>query len=396
MQAAESSSSSKRRHPYNEEDDKLDKLAESSAQASVRRLSTSNNIDNQASQRRNTSMSTTTTTNGIDKGKSRLLEEQEKDHDARENEDMNAEDSEVSLYESDDDESIHCAICLSVIDDRTIVQPCCHDAYCFVCILAWTEQSRRCPLCVANIELLIHNIRGEKDFQKHYLPPLLKSDSPPPERSLRELREGARRQLFNRPTHPRFKYADWKARNRPAALPEVDAEDLALEKRRYVYKHGLYVKHVASNRFTRFRDWSAQQVSTTPELKQITAQTLLHSWNYDPIARLGCSLNSLVKTKQNIFGTKHTASSEVHTRTSGSMTELCNTIVLHARSMKQGMKPRRDVNRPNHEDQDLTLFRRLRITARDQIALLAVLVEGTASDPGVTRGVLHETHHLDE
>lgn len=132
MQAAESSSSSKRRHPYNEEDDKLDKLAESSAQASVRRLSTSNNIDNQASQRRNTSMSTTTTTNGIDKGKSRLLEEQEKDHDARENEDMNAEDSEVSLYESDDDESIHCAICLSVIDDRTIVQPCCHGQYCWL------------------------------------------------------------------------------------------------------------------------------------------------------------------------------------------------------------------------------------------------------------------------
>lgn len=88
---------------------------------------------------------------------------------------------------------------------------------------------------------------------QHYLPPLLKSDSPPPERSLRELREGARRQLFNRPTHPRFKFADWKARNKPAALPDVDAEDLALEKRRYVYKYGLYVKHVASNRFTRVR-----------------------------------------------------------------------------------------------------------------------------------------------
>ena len=34
-------------------------------------------------------------------------------------------------------------------------------------------------------------------------------------------------------------------------MPEVDAEDLALEKRRYVYKYGLYVKHVATNRFTR-------------------------------------------------------------------------------------------------------------------------------------------------
>lgn len=39
-------------------------------------------------------------------------------------EDLN-EDAE-SVYDSDDDESLHCAICLSVIDDRTVIQPCCH------------------------------------------------------------------------------------------------------------------------------------------------------------------------------------------------------------------------------------------------------------------------------
>lgn len=171
------------------------------------------------------------------------------------------------------------------------------DAYCFVCILAWTEQSRRCPLCVANIELLVHNIRSEKDYQKvqlsatrtdrphaylstpvgqHYLPPLLKSDSPPPERSIRELREGARRQLFNRPTHPRFKYAEWKARNKPAAMPDVDAEDLALEKRRYVYKYNLYVKHVATNRFTRV---SVGQVT-------LPIQPCSFSFSYSAVSRL--------------------------------------------------------------------------------------------------------------
>lgn len=40
-------------------------------------------------------------------------------------------------------------------------------------------------------------------------------------------------------------------------MPEVDAEDLALEKRKYIYKHGLYVKHVASNRYTRVSELSA-------------------------------------------------------------------------------------------------------------------------------------------
>lgn len=34
--------------------------------------------------------------------------------------------SPKSCYESDDDESMHCAICLSVIDERTVLQPCNH------------------------------------------------------------------------------------------------------------------------------------------------------------------------------------------------------------------------------------------------------------------------------
>lgn len=104
---------------------------------------------------------------------------------------------------------------------------------------------------------------------------------------MRSLYEGARRQLRDRPTHPRFKYSDWQARNRPASMPDMDQEDLALQKRKYVYRHGLYVKHVASNRFTRvrlclsgresrnakscllqYRDHTAQQFSSSPELKQ--------------------------------------------------------------------------------------------------------------------------------
>lgn len=91
--------------------DKLDKLAESSSQAVSRRLSSSNNVN--PLRKSNISI-------GNDKGKNRM-------HDGVENEDSYAQyGSEVeSLYDSDD-ESLHCAICLSVIDDRTVVQPCCH------------------------------------------------------------------------------------------------------------------------------------------------------------------------------------------------------------------------------------------------------------------------------
>lgn len=44
------------------------------------------------------------------------------------NDEMHSEapQSPQSCYESDEDESMHCAICLSVIDDRTVLQPCNH------------------------------------------------------------------------------------------------------------------------------------------------------------------------------------------------------------------------------------------------------------------------------
>lgn len=56
-------------------------------------------------------------------------------------------------------------------------------------------------------------------------------------------------------------------------MPEVDQEELALEKRRYVYRHNLYVKHVASNRFTRV-SWEYSVVVAPLDHAQLT-----HEWN---------------------------------------------------------------------------------------------------------------------
>lgn len=93
--------------------DKLDKLAESSSQAAARRLS-GGHVD----QARRTSIS-----NGNDKGKNKMEDD---DHEVEM--EVKADSDDESIYDSDD-ESLHCAICLSVIDDRTVVQPCCHGEY---------------------------------------------------------------------------------------------------------------------------------------------------------------------------------------------------------------------------------------------------------------------------
>jgi hypothetical protein len=59
--------------------------------------------------------------------------------------------------EGEDD---HCAICLSPILDRTTITPCRHSLFCFKCLRAWTEQSRKCPLCLGTIHNLVHKIRS--------------------------------------------------------------------------------------------------------------------------------------------------------------------------------------------------------------------------------------------
>ncbi|KAF8265872.1 hypothetical protein EI94DRAFT_1587436 [Lactarius quietus] len=140
-----------------------------------------------------------------------------------------------------DDEQ--CTICLQPIVDRTLVPTCSHE-FCFECLMMWSGQSRRCPLCSQDIgDHLIHRIRSTYDYQKHFLPPLRTSPRPLP-RS-----DGARIAAM----HRRRERA-WGPRDR-AAQDEADALERAVSRRRWIYQHNLYAKHVASNKYTRYRPY---------------------------------------------------------------------------------------------------------------------------------------------
>ncbi|KIK58587.1 hypothetical protein GYMLUDRAFT_86214 [Collybiopsis luxurians FD-317 M1] len=168
----------------------------------------------------------------------------------------------------DDLNEDHCTICLQEIVDRTMIPPCSHDAFCFDCLMIWTvltllEQSRRCPLCSQNIgDHVIHHYRSRFDYQKHFLPPLRTSSpkpllpvanrpvarrSEPRRRIPREVRERSRREREEREAADRF--------------------DRALVKRKWVYRHDFYAKHVASNSYTRFRPFpTPAQFAASPDL----------------------------------------------------------------------------------------------------------------------------------
>ncbi|KAG1719560.1 uncharacterized protein EDB91DRAFT_1257568 [Suillus paluster] len=130
--------------------------------------------------------------------------------------------NDASTLNDEDLGDDHCVICLQPLVDRTVIPTCSHE-FCFECISIWAEQSRKCPLCSQLIgEYIIHHIRSQFDYQKHYLPPPRSSS--------------------------------------PQLLPDSDRHDAdelerAIAKRRWIYQNHLYAKHVASNSFTRYRPY---------------------------------------------------------------------------------------------------------------------------------------------
>ncbi|KAG1726834.1 hypothetical protein EDB19DRAFT_207036 [Suillus lakei] len=155
-----------------------------------------------------------------------------------------------------DDEDLghdHCVICLQSLVDRTVLPTCSHE-FCFECISIWAEQSRKCPLCSQLIgEYVIHHIRSQFDYQKHYLPPP-RSSSPqllPTGESRVRVARRARRDRY------------WGRRDRH----DADELERAIARRRWVYQNHLYAKHVASNSFTRYRPYpSPAQFAASPDM----------------------------------------------------------------------------------------------------------------------------------
>ncbi|GLB42610.1 putative zinc finger, C3HC4 type (RING finger) [Lyophyllum shimeji] len=159
--------------------------------------------------------------------------------------------------DEDADVEFQCSICLQEIVDRTVIPTCSHE-FCFECLKVWSEQSRRCPLCSQSIgEYLIHNIRSKYDFRRHHLTPL--RTSPPPEQRRTGPVEVIRRRRTARDRERERRFREERE--------TTDKLERSIEKRRWVYRHDLYAKHVASNSYTRYRPYpTPAQFAASPEL----------------------------------------------------------------------------------------------------------------------------------
>ncbi|KZP24039.1 hypothetical protein FIBSPDRAFT_1013445, partial [Athelia psychrophila] len=112
------------------------------------------------------------------------------------------------------------------------------------------QQSRKCPLCAQPIrEHLIHHIRARYDYQKHYLAPL-RSRSP---KQLLPLSSSGNNNGCSNANTGRDRVWGQRARIEADERQVADALEREIAKRKWVYEHRLFAKHVASNPYTRYR-----------------------------------------------------------------------------------------------------------------------------------------------
>lgn len=140
-----------------------------------------------------------------------------------------------------------------------------------------TQLDSQCPLCLGPIEHLIHNIRSTKDYQIHYLLPLhtIASTTATTTAEFGIAAPGrARPRHAVNPTLPRHALYGRSRYSSSARVDERDEstwrereEERALERRRYIYREGLYAKHVASNRYTGFKPFTPQTFANNADLK---------------------------------------------------------------------------------------------------------------------------------
>jgi hypothetical protein len=153
-----------------------------------------------------------------------------------------------------DDSEDTCVICLSSVTERAITVPCNHYTFDFVCLVSWLQERSTCPLCKAQVTTVQYDWRSPTDYKSYAVP---RTHVPNDAHTSRTDRPASLYAPYGLPRRPRGA--------RRAYSPPV--EDVALRRRREVYRKKLYSFHVGSNPISGYRDISPQMIANSPDLQ---------------------------------------------------------------------------------------------------------------------------------
>ncbi|KAK5125118.1 hypothetical protein LTR85_000793 [Meristemomyces frigidus] len=148
-----------------------------------------------------------------------------------------------------------CIICLQPITERAVAVACNHLTFDFLCLVSWLQERATCPLCKAAVTEVQYDWRSAEDYKTYHVP------KPEPARTSAQSSTTALRRVHRR---DRRHTERWTSATEQALLAGTDP---ALERRRHVYREGLYSLHVGANRISQHRDFTPQTFTASPDLQ---------------------------------------------------------------------------------------------------------------------------------
>ncbi|KAH8880346.1 hypothetical protein GQ53DRAFT_755166 [Thozetella sp. PMI_491] len=155
-----------------------------------------------------------------------------------------------------------CVICLEVVSEPCRAEPCTHNNFDFVCLASWVEVNSTCPLCKADVSRIRYDLvldpEGVETSYNVYAVPQRPIRPVTP----RNATDGHSGSLHHHAPRP----ARWaeRRRSRREPFPLPVSPDLALERRRKVYRHRLFSLHIGANRTNLYRDLSPEDFIAAP------------------------------------------------------------------------------------------------------------------------------------
>ncbi|CAI7628688.1 unnamed protein product [Penicillium viridicatum] len=142
-----------------------------------------------------------------------------------------------------------CVICLDTITEPCVAQPCQHANFDFLCLVSWTEQQPKCPLCKIDLTAVQYDLNATQGPKLYKLPP---PSATFPKAS-----------VTTRP-RPSNRYGPRGGRRPPP--PTRPQPDDPLERRRNVYRNQTYSMRVGSNRLSQYRELTPELFARDEEL----------------------------------------------------------------------------------------------------------------------------------
>ncbi|XP_067027538.1 E3 ubiquitin-protein ligase Topors-like [Acropora muricata] len=168
---------------------------------------------------------------------------------------------------------VSCPVCLSEYDNKAFLDKCFH-AFCYFCILQWSEIVRTCPLCKSSFNSIIHSVKSMTDYQQHYLkdtcmaPTLSQSQNDGRRFRFRSTQTNVRRQ--QQETRRQWGVSDSLARGQQAHHSQArffaqrNRGVANRERRRAIYSSNMWVQRVDQDGRRRQRDISPEFFRMNP------------------------------------------------------------------------------------------------------------------------------------